>query len=95
MSKTKTVEKEEVYVYLTPESFRKRNEEACLNRLKECMSADKLEPTLENGFIEDNIEHFYNIRQALGRRRNFAYYYSNPYTPETALKNSLKHKKKN
>ena len=94
MTKAASSEKEEVYVYLTPESFRKRNEEACLNRLKECMSADKLEPTLENGFVEDNIEQFYNLRTALGRRRNFSYYYSKPYTPETAFKNSLKIKKK-
>ena len=91
----KKKKKEETYVYLTPDAFRKKHEEACHARLQECMNADKLEPTLENGFIEDNIEQFYNLREALGRRRNFSYYYSKPYTPETALKNSLKPRHKN
>ena len=83
-------EKEETYVYLTPEAFRKRNEEACHTRLQECMNADKLEPTLENGFIEDNIERLYSLREALGRRRNFSYYFTKPYTGDLARELSKK-----
>ena len=86
---------QEVYVYLSPEDFRKRNEKACQDRLQQCMNAKKLEPTLENGFFHDNIEQFYELRSSKGRRRNCSYYYTEPYTPETAFKNSLKHKKRN
>lgn len=83
-------EKEETYVYLTPEAFRKRNEEACHARLMKCVEADKLEPTLENGYFEDNKEEFYKLRNALGRRRNFSYYFTTPYTGDLARELSKK-----
>lgn len=83
---------EQTYVMLTPESFRKKNEEACHARLMKCIEADKLEPTLENGYFEDNKEEFYKLRNALGRRRNFSYYFTRPYTGDYARELSKKPK---
>ena len=92
MTKANSEEKEETYVYLSPSAFRKRNEDGCRARLLECMNADKLEPTLENGFFEDNKEEFYKLRETLGRRRNFSYYFTRPYTGDLARELSKKPK---
>lgn len=83
-------EKEETYVYLSPSAFRKKNEEACHARLLECMNADKLEPSLKNGFITENKEEFDKLREVLGRRRNFSYYFTTPYTGDYARELSKK-----
>lgn len=47
--------------------------------LKKCMEAPKLEPTLENGFIYQNKDRLHEIVAKMGKRRNFQYYFNNPY----------------
>lgn len=78
-----TVEKsEEVITIPTISEFQKNNQEACRARLLECMSAPKLEQTLENGYIHDNLDELHRLTEELGRRRDRRYYFTDGKYPK-------------
>lgn len=61
------------------EDVMQKREKQIRENLEKCMNAPKLEPTLENGYIHDNKDHLHELVSKLGRRRNFQYYFHDPY----------------
>ena len=59
--------------------FESENRKTIRSNLEKCMNAPKLKPTLENGYINDNLDLFRELRSN-GRRRNFSNYFSKPYS---------------